>query len=260
MIPETANWRELLQEPSGGDHFVQIYQDEAFLCEAVAQYTGSGLRRGEGAVVIATPSHRAAFVQRLQGNGVAAEAAVQRGQLLLLDAGETLASFTPAGLPDWQTFHSLIGGVIARLRLEYPAVRAYGEMVDLLWRRGEREAALRLEEFWCDLAGLQTFSLLCSYCMDNLDPAAYRGPLDCICKGHSQLIPARDYKRFNEAVVEASEAVLDPPLARMLLSLSERHRPQTAMPQGQATLLWLQHNMPRTAEKVLAQVRSRYSA
>src|SRR5678815_241521 len=127
MIPETANWRELLQKPSGGDHFVQIYQDEAFLCEAVAEYTGSGLRRGESAVVIATPSHRAAFVQRLQGNGVAAEAAVQRGQLLLLDAGETLASFTPAGLPDWQTFHSLIGGVIARLRLEYPAVRAYGE-------------------------------------------------------------------------------------------------------------------------------------
>jgi hypothetical protein len=61
-------------------------------------------------------------------------------------------------------------------------------------------------------------------------------------------------------VVEASEAVLDEPLARMLLSLSERHRPQTAMPQGQATLLWLQNNMPRTAEKVLAQVRSRYSA
>jgi hypothetical protein len=46
----------------------------------------------------------------------------------------------------------------------------------------------------------------------------------------------------------------------MLLSLAERHRSRTGMPQGQATLLWLQRNMPRTAEKVLAQVRSRYSA
>ena len=133
-------------------------------------------------------------------------------------------------------------------------------MVDLLWRRGEREAAIRLEEFWNDLAGLQTFSLLCAYYMDNLDQAAYSGPLDCICRVHSHLIAARDSKRFDEAVVEASEAVLDQTLAQMLLLLSQRHRPQTAMPQGQATLLWLQHNMPRTAEKVLAQVRSRYSA
>ncbi len=260
MIPsETANWRELLQEPSGGNHFVQVYKDEAFLLEAVAEYAGTGLRRGEAVVIIATPSHRAAFMQQLEGDGIAAEEARQRGQLLLLDADETLARFTPGGMPEWQSFHALLGGVIAKLRLEYPSVRAYGEMVDLLWQRGEREAAIRLEEFWNDLAGLQTFSLLCAYYMDNLDPAAYSGPLDCICRVHSHLIAARNYKRFNEAVVEASEAILDQTLAQMLLSLSERHRPPTEMPQGQATLLWLQHNMPRTAEKVLAQVRSRYS-
>jgi hypothetical protein len=29
------------------------------------------------------------------------------------------------------------------------------------------------------------------------------------------------------------------------------------MPEGQSTLLWLQRNMPRTAEKVLAEVRAR---
>jgi len=261
MIPsETASWRELLKGPSGGDHFVQIYKDEAFLLEAVAEYAGTGLRRGEGVVIIATPSHRAAFVQQLEDSGVAAEEARQRGQLLLLDADETLARFTPGGMPEWQSFRALIGDLIARLRLEYPTVRAYGEMVDLLWQRGEREAAIRLEEFWNDLAGLQTFSLLCAYYMDNLDQAAYSGPLDCVCRVHSHLIAVRDYKRFNEAVVEASEAVLDQTLAQMLLSLSERHRPQTAMAQGQATLLWLQHNMPRTAEKVLAQVRARYSA
>ena len=257
---ETANWRELLQAPSGGDHFVQVYKDEAFLLEAVAEYAGTGLRHGEGVVIIATPSHRAAFVQQLAGDGVDAEEALQRGQLLLLDADETLARFTLGGMPEWQGFRALIGDLIAKLRLEYPTVRAYGEMVDLLWRRGEREAAIRLEEFWNDLAGLQTFSLLCAYYMDNLDQAAYSGPLDCICRVHSHLIAARDSKRFDEAVVEASEAVLDQTLAQMLLLLSQRHRPQTAMPQGQATLLWLQHNMPRTAEKVLAQVRSRYSA
>jgi hypothetical protein len=78
-----------------------------------------------------------------------------------------------------------------------------------------------------------------------------------VCKVHTHLIPAADYRRFNEAVVEASNEVLDRPLAQLLLALAERHRPQTAMPPGQATLLWLQRNMPRTAEKVLAEVRLR---
>lgn len=257
MFQTEAGWPELLKQPAGGEHFVQVYQDEAFLAETVAEYAGSGLRGGEGVILIATPAHRAAFLQRLEEEGHAPREAAQLGQLVLLDADETLARFTPGGMPDWQTFHALIGGVIAKLRLEYPTVRAYGEMVDVLWQRGERDAALRLEEFWNDLAKLQTFSLLCAYYMDNLDAAAYAGPLECVCKVHTHLIPAHDYQRFNQAVIDASKEVLDQPLANMLLSLAERHRPQTVMPQGQATLLWLQRNMPRTAAKVLSEVRSR---
>jgi len=235
---------------------VQVYQDELFLCEVVSEYVGTGLRRGEGVVLIATPSHRAAFMQQFEDNGLSARDALQQGQLVLLDAEETLGKFTPGGMPDWQTFHALIGGAIAELRLQYPNVRAYGEMVDVLWQRGERDAAIRLEEFWNDLARLQTFSLLCAYFMDNLDASAYAGPLECVCKVHTHLIPARNYDIFNDAVVEASEKVLDQPLARMLLALSAHSKPDTKMPDGQATLLWLKRNMPRTADKVLAQVRS----
>jgi hypothetical protein len=138
-------------------------------------------------------------------------------------------------------------------------VRAYGEMVDVLWQRGERDAAIRLEEFWNDLARLQTFSLLCAYCIDHLDPQAYAGPLECVCRVHTHLIPAPDYGRFNQAVIEASEKVLAAPLAQMLLSLAGSSKPSTGMPAGQATLLWLKRNMPRTADKVLAEVRARYS-
>lgn len=251
-----SNWPELLQHPAAGDHFVQIYQDEQFLCEAVAEYVGTGLRRGDGVILIATPSHRAAFARQLEKDGLAPSDALEGGQLVMLDAHQTLARFTPGGMPDWLTFHGLIGGIIAELRLKYPNVRAYGEMVDVLWQRGERDAAIRLEEFWNDLAKLQTFSLLCAYYMDNLDASAYTGPLECMCKLHSHLIPTRDYSFFNEAVIEASRQVLDPPLAQMLLSLSAKHRPATGMPAGQATLLWLKRNMPRTADKVLAEVRA----
>jgi hypothetical protein len=253
------NWPELVKQPAGGDHLVQLYRDESFLCEVVGEYTATGLRRGEAVIIIATPAHRGAFLQELERRGMPAEDALQRGQLVLLDAEETLARFSAGGTPDWQSFHALVGGLIAKTRLDYATVRAYGEMVDLLWQRGERDAAIRLEGFWNELAELQTFSLLCAYRMDHLDGAAYHGPLDCVCRVHTHLIPARDYERFNRAVVEASREVLDAPLADMLLSISERHPPETEMPRGQATLLWLQRNMPRTAERILAEVRSRCS-
>jgi len=236
--------------PAAHDHFAQLYDDPAQIIASLADYVGEGLRRGEAAVVIATPPHRAALLERLAGRAVA------RGQLKLLDAEHTLARFMSKGMPQWNAFHSIVGGVIAELRLQYPAVLAYGEMVDVLWQRGERDAAIRLEEYWNELGALQTFSLFCAYRMSPLDGRAYGGALESVCKVHTHLLPERDSARFTEAVDAASRRVLDEPLAQILLSLAANHRTATQMPAGQATLLWLHQNMPRTAEKVLSELRA----
>lgn len=255
-LDTAAPWQELLKHPCGGDHLVQVYQDDEFLADAVAEYAGTALHEGEGAILIVTPEHRQAFVRVLGANGLFPEAAIRRGQLRLLDCDEMLGKFMRDGMPEWPLFHQSVGSALAGLRLQYPTVRVYGEMVNVLWRAGRQNAALRLEEFWNELGTLQTFSLLCAYHMDNLDARAYGGPLECICNVHTHFIPARDYNRFNHAVSQASKQVLDQPLAQMLLSLSANHRPPTQMPLGQATLFWLKRNMPRTAEKVLAQIRA----
>ena len=237
------------------EHLVYLYQEEADLAQAVAQYLLAGLRTGEAAILIATPAHRRAFLRELERAGYAPGPA-----LVVLDAEETLARFMSGGHPRWKPFHEAVGGLIAELRLRHRGVRAYGEMVDVLWQRDERDAAVRLEEYWNELGELQTFSLLCAYFMDPLDAHAYRGPLECVCKTHTHLLPARDLARFNDAVAAASRAVLDQPLAQMLASLSASHQPATHMPVGQAMLIWLGRNMPRTAEKVLKEARSLYAA
>jgi hypothetical protein len=231
------NWSELVDRPAR-EHFVQVYQDVEFLAEAVTRYLQAGLDAGEAAIVIARPEHRARF-------GV--EHAVS------LDAEETLRSFMANGMPRWEPFRDRVGGLIAA---QGRPVRAYGEMVDLLWQRGEREAAIRLEEYWNELGKLHRFSLFCAYYMDPLDSASYDGALQCVCGTHSHLIPARDYARLDQAVAQASRKVLDAPLARMLLSLSGSAR---GMPAGQAALFWLKQNMPRAAERVLSEVRSSVS-
>jgi hypothetical protein len=251
------NWQELLTQPKLGDHLVQVYQDFSFLCDTVGEYLAASLSRGEAGIVIAVAEHHAGFERALLAKGVDVERAKREGQLRILDGHETLASFTVDGKPEWQAFHRVVGGAIAELRLQYPVVRAYGEMVDVLWQRGERDAAILLEGYWNELARLQTFSLLCAYYMDNLDPATYRGALQCICDAHTHLIPARDYEHFDRAVHEASRQVLDEPRANMMLALAANERPRIEMPLGQAALLWLQENMPRTAEKVLSTLRAR---
>jgi hypothetical protein len=237
------------------DHFVQLYDDTARLADAVAQYAQAGLRRGEAVVLIATPEHRRAFLRKLDG----AERALGEGRLRVLDAERTLERFMASGMPQWKAFHEIAGGLIAELRLRYPAVRAYGEMVDVLWQRGEREAAIRLEEYWNELGRLQAFSLFCAYRLSPLDAASYGGPLESVCRTHTHLIPHHDVQGFDEAVRTASAKTLDPPLAELLLSLATRHRQGTEMPLGQVALFWLKQNMPRTAEKVLSEVRATIS-
>jgi hypothetical protein len=255
MMDNSVSWPELVRHPGQHDHLVQVYTDPEFLVEAVAEYLATGLRAGEGAIVIARPEHRKRFLIALEARGVH-----PGEQLRMLDAQQTLERFMASGMPQWTAFHEACGGAIAELRLQYPTVRAYGEMVDILWQRGERTAALRLEDFWNELGKLQTFSLLCAYQLDPLDAQAYGGALQAVCRCHSHLIPARDYARLNAAVDEVAKEVLDQPLAQMLLSLASNHRPPTEMPLGQATLMWLKQNMPRTADKVLDGVRAKLAA
>ena len=250
----TLNWPELVRHPGARDHMVQVYQDRDFLIDAVSLYVCAGLREGEAAIVIIRSEHRDRIVDALEREGVHPSPALK-----LLDADATLAAFMVDGMPQWTTFHKLIGGAIAEMRLQYPRVRAYGEMVDILWQRGDKPAAIRLEEFWNEIGKLQTFSLLCAYAMDPLRGDTYAG-LESICRCHTHLIPARDYGELNEAVYQASLKVLDLPLAQMLLTLATNNRPPTEMPLGQAALIWLRQNMPRTADRILDEVRADLSA
>ena len=153
----TLDWPDLVRHPGARDHMVQVYKDRDFLVDAVVQYVGAGLREGEAAIIIARPEHRERFLSGLEREGIRPSPALK-----LFDAETTLGKFMVDGMPEWNAFHTLIGGTIAEMRLQYPTVRAYGEMVDILWQRGDKQAAIRLEEFWNEIGRLQTFSLLCA--------------------------------------------------------------------------------------------------
>jgi signal transduction histidine kinase len=64
-------------------------------------------------------------------------------------------------------------------------------MVDLLWRDGNADGAIRMEELWNELASEHRFSLLCAYAMGPVD-ADGRG-FRAICEQHAHVIPAERY-------------------------------------------------------------------
>jgi hypothetical protein len=257
-LTTSSTWQELLESPGGHDHIAQTYQDDAFLLEALGHYVRAGLQRGEGVLLIMRKDHWVTLVTELGALGVDLIAAVERGQVRSSDADEILAGLMKAGRPDHNTFRQMVGSVLEGMRHHYRHILAFGEMVDILWRDGRRKAALELEQLWNELARVGPFALLCGYRVDPLDRALYSGSFEDVCKLHTNVIPARDYLRLDDAVNQASREVMDPPTVMMLESLAARHKPRTDMPPGQAVLLWLSLNMPRTADKVMARVRALY--
>lgn len=254
---DTVAWQRLLESPGATDHIAQVYRDQSFFMEAVVRFVSAGLRQGEGIVLVMRNANWDELAGRLSSQGFDVGRAVERGQISMHDADATLASLMKSGMPDAATFNEKIGGVIRGLRSRYRVVRAFGEMVDILWSGDCRDAATALEGLWNDLARTDPFALLCAYHIDPLDVAA-GGHVEGICNTHTHLIPDPDYGRFDDAISKASQDVLDESSVMMVQSLAVMDKPRTAMPFGEAVILWLSQNMPRTAEKVLARVRTRY--
>lgn len=250
------SWQEILKYPAPGHHIAQVYQDESFLVEALDLFVLSGIREGEGVLVIADRPHTRSLQQRLRGTGLDLEAARLRGQIVFLDAEDTLASFMVCGMPDWNIFKELIGGLIRKVGHAYPRLRAYGEMVNTLSQRGNFGGAIQLEKYWNELAGLMPFSLFCVYTLDIFNHGAYGGTLKSICQTHSHFIPARNYDHFEGVLEQASREVLGHSFSvvNRMFSLATPTL-KTRMPESQARLLWLRENMPSTAEKVLDQAQ-----
>jgi signal transduction histidine kinase len=188
-----------LRAPGHAGHTVQFYEDEAFLCGAVTDYLAAGLAAGEPLLVVATAPRRHAFSQQLTSRGFDVEDAHRSGLLTWLDARETLATFMVDSRPDRRRFNTALGGAVARsLRGgRHAAVRAYGEMVDLLCQDGNTDGAIRLEELWNGLAATHGFTLLCAYAMSNFHKEEHALQFQEICRHHSHVVPTERYTQVD---------------------------------------------------------------
>ena len=158
-----------------------FYDVDHDLVEHLAGHVEQGLGTGESCLVIATPEHRAALRERV-GDDVLT-AAARDGAYVELDAQDTLQLFLLDGVPDVVLFDGTVGQFVRDQAVRGP-VRAYGEMVSLLWAQGSPRGALALEALWNQLRGSIGFSLLCAYPARDLDA---RGRA-AVCGTHSAMV------------------------------------------------------------------------
>jgi len=263
MYDSLEPWCGLLASAGARDHIVQLYQDQEFLNRAVCRFAAGAIASGEGVILVPTTAHWEAFRPRLDAEGVDIKAAQARGQLTVVDADELLPQFMRNSMPDAPVFLGLAADVIQRSRGagRYPKVRWWGEMVNILWERGDVAASMNLEDQFDRLAHEHEIAIFCSFSMDNFDGEVHSRMLPRLGQNHSHLIPVEDYARLERAVADALREIVGADDAHVLEDqLVPQYAPAFQMPRSQVLLMALRESLPDLADSVLARSRKLYQA
>ena len=104
-----------------------------------------------------------------------------------MGAQETLDKFMVNGWPDESIFTSLVSGLLEKGRRYSTGVRAFGEMVVLLWASGQCGATVRLEHLWHRFCQRERFPLFCAYPKSGFTENT-RDSMRAICEAHSKVV------------------------------------------------------------------------
>ena len=262
-LSEREPWNHLLAGADAPDHIVQLYQDPQFLNRAVCRFAAAALANGEGVILVPTLAHWEAFRSRLEVEGVDIAALQHQGQLTVVDADALLPRFMREAMPDAPVFLGIASEIIAQARRagRCQKVRWWGEMVNVLWERGDVAASMHLEDLFDQLAHEHDIAIFCSFLMDNFNGNVHSQMLPRLGANHSHLIPVEDYARLERAVAHALRDTVGSDHARLLEGrLLSRYSAPLQMPRSQALLLALREALPQVADAVLTRSRTFYNA
>lgn len=172
-------------------HVVQFYGDGQEMLDRSVPHLDEALSRGGSVVVVATPDHRRDLIAALDRRGIDVPAGRRAERIVELDAEATLEAVMADGAAEAGAFDAVVGETVVRSVQRATPLHVFGEMVDLLWDRGEPEAAIGLERRWNDLRSRVSFSLLCAYRTgDGTGDHRHDARFADVCGLHSGLIGA----------------------------------------------------------------------
>ena len=201
MAEKSLRWEKAEMEVFWGEiaphhHLVQIYEDQDVFIGTLTDFVVNGILLNESVIIIATTLHLTALKTHLVERDIDFVRLEADGQLILRDAEEALGEFMVDGWPDKELFRKMVYDLVSRGREGNRKVRAFGEMVALLWARGDNGATVQLEHLWDEFCRNEAFYLLCAYPRSGFTEDATQS-LQNICAAHSMILEGSRNKSGN---------------------------------------------------------------
>lgn len=192
-INNQGGWKQVKADIFWGeiapcDHILQIYENDGVFLDALTGFVGGGINAGDCCIVIATGNHLKALDARLESYGIHINSLISEYRYIPLDADETLSKFMINGWPDESLFNQTVIELLRRGRNHSNrGIRAFGEMVALLWAQGNNGATVRLEHLWNKFCQKETFCLFCAYPKSGFTEDISES-MNHICCAHAKMI------------------------------------------------------------------------
>lgn len=169
------------------DHVVQIYDEKEIFLDTLVGFVGNGINAGDCVAVIAKPEHLEALRQRLSAHAIRVDNLISEDKYIPLDANEMLARFMVNDWPDEALFLKFVYELFERASVKNRELKAFGEMVAILWENEHYAATVHLEHLWNKVCAEQPFLLFCAYPKSGFTQDPYES-IKKICATHSRVI------------------------------------------------------------------------
>jgi hypothetical protein len=170
------------------DHVLQIYESDGVFLDTLAGFVGGGINSNESCIIIATDAHIRALEDRLTSYGISISALIADNRYFPLNAEKMLLQFMANGWPDEDLFNRAISDLLIRARgNNNRKIRAFGEMVAILWAQGNSGATVHLEHLWKRFCEKESFCLFCAYPKAGFTEEIVDS-IQHICTAHSKMI------------------------------------------------------------------------
>jgi DNA-binding response OmpR family regulator len=170
-------------------HEARLYSDDQRFLDDVTQFTGAAIKAGNAAIVVAPESHQNGILPKLQAYGVDVAVGIEQGRYIAVDAADVLSMFMIDGMLDpvlfLEGFSKLILKAANAAKWEHPRVAVFGEGADLLWKQGNVEAAIQVEQLCNELTKRYDVDILCGYSLGSFQGGIDNHMFEKICAEHS---------------------------------------------------------------------------
>lgn len=177
------------------DHVIQIYEDDESFLDTLTDFVSDGFYSNDCTVIIATQTHLDSLEKRLKKYPLNLGALIADDIYIPLEAEECLSRFMVNNWPDEDLFTNFISSLVLKAKAKGRKIRAFGEMVALLWQKGYTAATVKLEHLWNKLCSMEALCLFCAYPKIGFTQDANTSLMN-ICAAHSKVISGAKNSNF----------------------------------------------------------------